>query len=524
LLAAASSVRAFDPHLWRFMRFTSLIVELIRARPRLVFWIVVLAQATLWLLVPLMFYGSPPGDLATVLAYGHQYQVGSELGPPLAFWLADAAFRLADGHVFGVYLLAQLCFVATFAALYGLAARIVGEQHAVIAVLLTQTVTAFSFPGLEFGPLVLACPLWALILLHAWQVIGQGSRNAWFALSIEAGLLLLTTYAAPGLLLLLAVFALLTARGRRTLMSFDPLFALLVIVVLVFPYLVWLLRAEALTLPKWTLAGDAAALARAWGWLLVGLVIALAGIVLLVILNSALMHRTILRSRETVPTVFRSPVDALAWQFVAFFAVAPALLGSIVAALFGFAQVAGGAGIALLLSGLAVVVASGDMIHLRRQRILRTAWAAAIAAPALMIAAATLVQPWLGGNEVATTLPANKIARFFGDSFQRRTNRPLPVVAGDTQLAMLIAMGAARPQPLLTPRPQHGPWPTPANFNELGGVVVWRAADTAGTPPADLVKQFPGLVPEVPQVFDRVIDGRQAPLRIGWAIVRPRTP
>jgi len=25
-------------------------------------------------------------------------------------------------------------------------------------------------------------------------------------------------------------------------------------------------------------------------------------------------------------------------------------------------------------------------------------------------------------------------------------------------------------------------------------------------------------------VFDRVIDGRQAPLRIGWAIVRPRTP
>lgn len=513
------------------MRFTSLIVELIRARPRLVFWIVVLAQALLWLLVPLLFYGSPPGELATVLAYGHQYQVGSDLGPPLAFWLADVAFRLAGGHVFGVYVLAQLCFVVTFAGLYGLASRIVGEQHAVIAVLLTQTVTAFSFPGLEFGPLVLACPLWALILLHAWQVIGQGSRSAWFALSLEAGLLLLTTYAAPGLLALLAVFALMTARGRRTLMSFDALFALLVIVVLLFPYLVWLLRAEALTLPKWTLAGDATALARevtalarAWGWLLGGIVLALAGIVLLVILNSALLHRTILRGRETIPTVFRSPVDTLARQFVLFFALAPALLGSFVAALFGFAQVAGGAAIALLLSGLAVVVASGDLIHLRRQRILRTVWAAAIVAPALMIAVTTLVLPWLGGNEVATTLPANKIARFYGDSFQRRTNRPLPAVAGDTQLAMLIAMGAARPQPLLSPRPPQGPWPTPANFNDSGGVVVWRAADTAGTPPADLVRQFPGLVPEVPQVFDRLIDGRQPPLRIGWAIVRPRTP
>jgi len=28
---------------------------------------------------------------------------------------------------------------------------------------------------------VLARPLWALLLLHTWQLIGQGRRNAWFA-------------------------------------------------------------------------------------------------------------------------------------------------------------------------------------------------------------------------------------------------------------------------------------------------------------------------------------------------------
>ena len=43
----------------RFMRFTSLVVELIRARPRLVVWIVVLLQAALWLFVPLLFYSQP---------------------------------------------------------------------------------------------------------------------------------------------------------------------------------------------------------------------------------------------------------------------------------------------------------------------------------------------------------------------------------------------------------------------------------------------------------------------------------
>ena len=76
------------------MRFTSLIVELIRARPRLMLWIVVLFQAALWLVVPLVIYRGPPGDLATVLAYGREYQVGTALGPPLAFWLADIAFRI----------------------------------------------------------------------------------------------------------------------------------------------------------------------------------------------------------------------------------------------------------------------------------------------------------------------------------------------------------------------------------------------------------------------------------------------
>src|SRR3954449_12838210 len=226
------------------MRFTSLVVELIRARPRLVVWLVVLCQAALWLLVAMLLYRSPPGDVATVLAYGREYQVGTDLGPPLAFWLGDIAFRLAGNHIFGVYLLAQLCFIATFWALFLLGRAIVGAQHAVVAVLLTLTVTAFSSPGVEFGPLVLARPLWALVLLHSWLVIGRGRRNAWFALSIEAGLLLLTISAAPVLLLLVAGFALATARGRRTLMALDSLFALLVIAVLTLPYLTWLIRSE----------------------------------------------------------------------------------------------------------------------------------------------------------------------------------------------------------------------------------------------------------------------------------------
>jgi len=380
------------------MRFTSLIIELIRARPRLVVWLVVLLQAALWLIVPMLLYRSPPGDLALVLAYGREYQVGTDLGPPLAFWLADIAFRAAGNHIVGVYLLAQLCSVATFWTLFLLARAVVGGQQAVLAVLLTMTVVAFSSPGVEFGPLVLARPLWALLLLHSWQLIGQNRRNAWFAWSIEAGLLLLTTSAAMGLLLLVAGFALATVRGRRVLMSFDPLFALLVIIVLALPYIVWLIRADTLALPHWPAVADLGARALHWAGLLGGLLFALSGVVVLVAFNSGWFNR----NPEEAPIIFRPPVDPLARDYVYFFAIGPALAGSLISGLFDLDRVVGGAGIALLMSGLAAIVATGDLVHLRRQRVLRTIWAAAIVAPALAVIATTLLLPWTGAGEVAT--------------------------------------------------------------------------------------------------------------------------
>jgi hypothetical protein len=499
------------------MRFTSLVVELIRARPLLVFWIVVLFQAAMWLLVPLLLYPAPPGDLATALAFGREYLVGTDLGPPLAFWLADIAYRAAGNHIFGVYLLSQLCFIVAFRVLFELARTIVGSQQAVLAVLLTLTVTAYGAPGLTFGPSVLALPLWSLLLLHGWRIVGQG-RNAWFALSIEAGLLLLTTPAAAGLLLALTLFALATERGRNALGSVDPLFALLVIAVLALPYLIWLVRADALGAPPWPDIFELHLRLLRWSELLLALVFATAGLLLLILLNSSFVNR----KPEDAPVIVRPPVDPLAQTFVYAFALAPALGGSLVAALFGVDHVIGGAPIALSMSGLAVVLLSGDLIHLRRLRVLRVAWLATVVAPALAVIATVMVQPWFANTEVTTSIPASAIGAFFGENFERRTNRPLPAVAGDPLLAALVALGPSRPHLLLDASPERTPWITPAKFNELGGVVVWRASDTAGTPPEAIARRFPGIVPEIPRTFGRLVNGRLPLLRIGWAIIRPK--
>jgi len=169
-------------------------------------------------------------------------------------------------------------------------------------------------------------------------------------------------------------------------------------------------------------------------------------------------------------------------------------------------------------------VTSGDLVQLRGQRVLRSVWAAAIAAPALAIFASVIFLPWTGSTETSTSLPAKAIARFFGDSFERRTNQRLRAVAGDAQLASLVSLDSGRPHLFLDKTPERTPWLTPEKFSQTGGVVVWRASDTGGTPPADIAQRFPGLVPEVPRAFDWLVNGRQPLLRIGWAIVRPKGP
>jgi hypothetical protein len=163
------------------MLHTSLIVELLRSQPRLMFWMATLTQGALWWLVPSLLYASPPGELPLVLAVGHEFQLGSAFGPPLAFWLAEIAFRIAGAP--GVYLLAQVCVVTAYYGVFTLARAIVGVHHATLAVLLMAGIFAFAAPAPDFGPPILALPFTAFALVNLWRAVGERRHSAWFALA-----------------------------------------------------------------------------------------------------------------------------------------------------------------------------------------------------------------------------------------------------------------------------------------------------------------------------------------------------
>ena len=109
-----------------------------------------------------------------------------------------------------------------------------------MAVMLMAGIAVFSVPTPEFGPAILATPLWALILLHYWTGATRGAWIYWVALGVEAGLLLLTTYAGLILIGLLVVYTLSTAFGRAQVETVGPWIAGVAMTAVLFPYLIWL--------------------------------------------------------------------------------------------------------------------------------------------------------------------------------------------------------------------------------------------------------------------------------------------
>jgi Dolichyl-phosphate-mannose-protein mannosyltransferase len=495
------------------MHSMSLFVELLRTRPRLLLAAMAAMQIVLWTLVPTLFYAAPPGHLPLVLAIGHEFQFGTEFGPPLAFWLAEIAYRSAG--IAGVYFLSQLCVAVTFWAVFALGRIIVGAPQAVMAVMLMAGIAVFSVPTPEFGPAILAAPLWALILFHYWAGVQSGRWTTWAALGIEAGLLVLTTYAGLILIGLLLLYTVATSRGRAQLETVGPWIAGVMLVAVLFPYLIWLDLSTGVTLLD---PATIAANLHIWSRLALTLLLSHAGMAILIMLGRG----WVVASPGPAPVVSRPPLDRGARSFVYFFALAPIVAMGLFA-LFSRRPENFLEAPLVVMSGLAVIVAAGERIKIEHQYLIGYVWVALIVVPPLLVGFAIVVQPWTFASDLSIGRPAAEMGQFFGDSFARRTGQPLAIVAGDERFAPLVALGApSRPSLYLESAPDDRPRVTRQDIADKGAVVVWPATDTAGRPPADIARQFPDLAVEVPRAFARPYQGRMPLLRIGWGMIRPR--
>jgi hypothetical protein len=501
------------------MHHVSLFIELLRSRPRQVFWFATLTQAVLWTLVPTFFYSAPPGDLATVLAIGREFTFGSDFGPPLSFWLAEIAYRQAG--LFGVYALAQICVVIAYWAVFALGTDIAGERQAALAALLLVGVTALTVPTPDFGPAVLAMPLWALSLLYAWRAVGEKQRVYWYVLAVTLGLLLLTTNFGLVAVVLLILFLVMSERGRASLGSIDFFIAGIIVVLMIFPHLIWIdqasdnviSRIERLRDPK-SVDANLFAWLRLFGYVALGH----AGLATLVTLASNLGWT---RQSEAV-AIERPAIDPFARNFVYFFAIVPPLVVTMLTVVIGHNNPVYASPL-LVLSGLAVVIAAGSRILIHHQSVVVMAWFVLLLLPPVTAALAMFVAPWTIAIDLKSAQPAADMGKFLSESFERRTGQPLAVVAGDQRLAELVAVygGERRSRPHVYVDDEPDSPVTRKDIADKGAIVVWMAPDNSPTVPPEIKARFPDLVPEVPRAFERPVQGRLPLFRVGWGMIRP---
>jgi hypothetical protein len=364
-------------------------------------------------------------------------------------------------------------------------------------------------------------PITAFLMLHFWRALGEGRRGYWAAVALETGLLLMTSYAGLIMCISLMLFTVGTERGRAALSTVEPWIAGIVVVVMLFPHLIWLEASGDIWGPAVSRLRDATAINTNvvdWIRLLVRVMVLHGGFVFLVILASGWR----LKKVERVPVFLRAPIDPFARTFVYYHAIVPILLGSIVSVILGERGLPGGTAPLVLLSALAIVVAAGDAISLYRQRLVGRFWSMILVLPPIVTLCSMAVLPWVTAVDIPATQPAAAMGRYFSENFQRRTGKPLEIVAGDPRIASLVALYAQpRARLYLDATPSQSPWITPQDIATKGAIVVWIATDLAGTPPPAIKERFPGLITDLQRPFERLIQGRTPLLRIGWGIVRP---
>ena len=496
---------------------SSLLLEAMRGRPRVLVYAFVLAHAVMMALAMLLAQASPPREVIEALAIGRETVLGTAYQAPFTGWVLRAVWWLGDGELWPVVLVGAIADAVGLWAVFQLSRSIVGYRQGAVATGLLAGVAwvTWLLPAPDPNRLLLA--LFPLTALHLWRAAGRGRRLYWILVAIDVAMLVMTRYAAVVLVGVLIAAMLLSAKGRAAFRKPEPYGAALLAILLLAPHLTWL--AARPTFPLTATVVDLTALLAPWGKTMLLALVGHLGLVMLIAL--AIVPRA--AERETVTQFPRGEVDVAARRYVAMLALAPAPAMVIVDLALKVPPGASALVPLFAFSGLGAVLLLGATIPLYRHALVgRTLVALTLIPPVLAIVLA-YVQPFMPGPGSDTNWPSRAIAAWFTDIHRTRTGRPIAYVAGDVWTAGTLALASRdRPHLYLEGDPVRAPWISEAAAARAGVLLVWRIEGTAVQPPAGLRARFPDMVLEAPHVFEWAIAGRLAPIQIGWALVPPR--
>ncbi len=202
--------------------------------------LICLFQLVFWTVGPWLVRNTLHSDTLEGIAWGNLWQWGYDKHPPLAAWAAAFSSNLTETSDWPVYLLAQICVVIAFIAVWRLAREYLTGAGALLAVFLLQGILFYSNRVERVTPDTLQHPIWALLVLTFYFAVTRQSLGYWLLTGVMAGLAILTKYQVAVLFAPLFIVLLITKEGRSALSSAGPWLAGIIALVIASPHIYWL--------------------------------------------------------------------------------------------------------------------------------------------------------------------------------------------------------------------------------------------------------------------------------------------
>jgi 4-amino-4-deoxy-L-arabinose transferase-like glycosyltransferase len=226
--------------------------------PKAGLWLVLgfaAAHAVLWtfILINLKAAQDVHMDVAEAFAWGQKFQLGYGKHPPLAGWIAGLWFKIFPVADWATYALAMATLGCGLVISWLIALRVVDRRRAFFVVVMLALYPIFNFKGFKYNPDILqlvTLPLMVLAYLNAFE---KRSVRSGLWLGLAGALALMTKYWVLTMIGAIGLAALIHPDRLKFLRSPAPWLAIVTLVVVMIPHLIWLREVDFVPL---TYAGD----------------------------------------------------------------------------------------------------------------------------------------------------------------------------------------------------------------------------------------------------------------------------
>ncbi|NDA47249.1 MAG: hypothetical protein EBY21_08250 [Alphaproteobacteria bacterium] len=259
-----------------------------------------LANALIWLVLPLTLESGLRVDVAEAIAFGPEFLLSYPKHPPLSFWLTALASEAGPFRYLIVFALGPLFASLAHYYLARLAVRLFSTQAGLLVMILGVTSSFATYLSIQFNHNVALMPFWALTIGLAYAAFETNRLRDWALLGLTVGLGVWAKYALALLCLPLLLAFVMVPNWRAHLRSFGPYLSFILFVMITAPHFVAAFKQGGGTFAYAVRAYNDNFMMRLQSALLITYVTLLANLLIMMILGWALGFRAMLTSARSV--------------------------------------------------------------------------------------------------------------------------------------------------------------------------------------------------------------------------------